>query len=105
MLAIRELRKAKGMTLDELADMAGTSKGYLSQIETGKRTPSIPMLRAVAEALGHDPAEFMMQVLPVALAEKLAALDEDGRRDAERYIDFLIERSQHQPDQGTKSGQ
>lgn len=48
---IREHRTARKLTLEQLADMVGTTKGHLSSIETGKREPSIPMLRAIAQAL------------------------------------------------------
>lgn len=36
-LRIRELRKARGWTVQELADRVGLSKSYVSDLETGKR--------------------------------------------------------------------
>jgi SOS-response transcriptional repressor LexA len=45
-------RRACGLTLDELARRVGRSKGYLSEIENGrKRTPSDAVLMQVEEAL------------------------------------------------------
>ena len=35
---IRELRKLKGLTLNEVATQAGVSVGYLSQIERNQKT-------------------------------------------------------------------
>lgn len=49
---IREHRKARGWTIEHLADVVGTSKGHISGIETGKRDASIAMLRTIATALG-----------------------------------------------------
>ncbi|GKV69824.1 transcriptional regulator [Sporosarcina sp. NCCP-2716] len=51
---IRELRKAKGLTLTELGDLAGCSNPYLSQIETGYRNaPASPeFLTKLSGALG-----------------------------------------------------
>lgn len=37
---IREHRNARKLTLEQLAEMVGTSKGYLSDIETGKAEPT-----------------------------------------------------------------
>lgn len=55
---IREHRKARGWTVEHLADRVGTSKGHLSDIETGKREASLPMLRAIAQALGVTEVEM-----------------------------------------------
>lgn len=48
---IRILRKYRGMTQSDLAHMAGLSRPYLTEIETGKKDGSISALRAIAEAL------------------------------------------------------
>ncbi|WP_313349107.1 helix-turn-helix transcriptional regulator [Paracoccus sp. (in: a-proteobacteria)] len=55
---IKEHRKAKSWTLDRLAEEVGTSKGYLSDIERGNRTASVPMLRDIASALGVKEQEL-----------------------------------------------
>jgi len=44
-------RKFRGLTQGQLADAAGISKPYLSQIETGKRKGSTDILSALAKAL------------------------------------------------------
>jgi len=49
---IRIWRNFRGLTQQELADQAGISKPYLSQIETGKRTGTAEVLAAIANALG-----------------------------------------------------
>lgn len=50
---IRETRKAKGMTQEQLAQAAGISQNYLSQLESGTRTStSLDTLKALAAALG-----------------------------------------------------
>ncbi|MGE0254979.1 MAG: helix-turn-helix domain-containing protein [Alphaproteobacteria bacterium] len=50
--SIREARHASGKTLREVADAAGVSISYLSQIERDLLTPAIGALRRIAEALG-----------------------------------------------------
>jgi DNA-binding XRE family transcriptional regulator len=47
----REYRK---MTLRALAEAAGISPGYLSQIENGERRGTVTMLRRIAEPLGVE---------------------------------------------------
>ena len=49
---IKVWRKYRGMTQRELAEMAGITKAYLSQIETGKRTGTPDVLSKLAKALG-----------------------------------------------------
>ncbi|WP_420569533.1 helix-turn-helix domain-containing protein [Thalassovita sp.] len=48
---IRSLRKARGMTLAQLAADVGRSVGWLSQIERGQTTPSVRDLGLIAEQL------------------------------------------------------
>jgi mRNA-degrading endonuclease RelE of RelBE toxin-antitoxin system/DNA-binding XRE family transcriptional regulator len=49
---VRVLRQHRKLTLQQLADTAKLSKGYLSQIESGKRVGTVKMQRAIARALG-----------------------------------------------------
>lgn len=48
---IRELRKAKGLTQEELAQKIGIKRGTLAQYETGKRSPKRETLERFAKAL------------------------------------------------------
>jgi transcriptional regulator with XRE-family HTH domain len=48
-LKLKEIRKTRGLTLDQLADLSGLSKAFLSQLETGKRMPSADTLGILAE--------------------------------------------------------
>ena len=48
---IRVWREFRGLTQRELAEAAGISKPYLSQIETGKRSGTTEVLSAIANAL------------------------------------------------------
>ncbi len=49
---IKVWRKYRGMTQRELSEMAGITKAYLSQIETGKRAGTPDVLSKLAKALG-----------------------------------------------------
>jgi transcriptional regulator with XRE-family HTH domain len=48
---IRRQRELQALTLRQLADMAGISNPYLSQIERGLREPSEKVVEALAENL------------------------------------------------------
>ncbi len=49
---IREVRKAGGLTLREIAKKVGLTPGAISQIECGRSNPSVGTLKAIADALG-----------------------------------------------------
>lgn len=49
---MRELRKARGLTLKQLGEQTGLSIGYLSQLERQEADPSIRALNIVGKALG-----------------------------------------------------
>jgi DNA-binding XRE family transcriptional regulator len=48
---IKAWREHRGMTQQQLAEAVGISAPYLSQIETGKRSGAIEVLKAIAKAL------------------------------------------------------
>jgi transcriptional regulator with XRE-family HTH domain len=49
--ALRMVRLARRLTQKELGEVAGVGQGYVSQIENGKRTPSLEVLEVVANRL------------------------------------------------------
>jgi transcriptional regulator with XRE-family HTH domain len=49
---IREMREARKLTQDQFAEKAGISKGFLSDLENGKRNVSSEYLLKIANALG-----------------------------------------------------
>ncbi len=50
-LNLRQLRLAKGLTLDRLASMSELTRGYISLVERGLKIPSIAALLRLATAL------------------------------------------------------
>jgi len=46
---IRTLRKKHDWTQVELAEMLGIDRSYLSEIETGKKDPSLRVLKTIAD--------------------------------------------------------
>lgn len=58
-MRIRSLRKARGWSLDNLAERAGISPSQLSRIETGHRRISLDQLTAISAALGKSLDELV----------------------------------------------
>lgn len=50
-LRIRILRKERGLTGEQLAEMVDVTKGYISELENGKKLPGADLLMRLAEAL------------------------------------------------------
>lgn len=51
---IRTLRKARKLTLQALAERTGLTKGYLSKVERGLKSPPFSTLNQISSALGVD---------------------------------------------------
>jgi transcriptional regulator with XRE-family HTH domain len=49
MFMLRDLRKAKGLTMKELGDLIGVAESTISQYETGKREPDFETLLKFGE--------------------------------------------------------
>ena len=62
--AIRERRKALGLTLAQMAQRTGVSLGYLPQIELGKNSASIETLYRISLGLGMRMSELFQTVQP-----------------------------------------
>lgn len=55
---IRNIRKNRELTVSALADQAGVSESYISQLESGRIDPSVSLLRKLAVALEVPIAAF-----------------------------------------------
>lgn len=60
--SLRDRRKALGETLDDVANRAGVSPQYLSEIERGLKEPSSEIVAAVTEALGASLLDLTLDV-------------------------------------------
>jgi transcriptional regulator with XRE-family HTH domain len=57
---IRAARQAAGLSQQALADAAGISRSFLSEIETGDKIPGTDVFQALANALRRD----LKKILP-----------------------------------------
>lgn len=56
---VERLRRAKGMTQEQLAERSGFSQQYISGLENGRRNPTVVTLYEIATALDATPVEFL----------------------------------------------
>jgi DNA-binding XRE family transcriptional regulator len=57
---IRVWREYRGLTQQQVADQAGISKSYLSQLESGQRNGTTEVLAAIAKALNVSLDDLVM---------------------------------------------
>ena len=63
---LRDRRQQLGLTLKQVADGAGLSVGFISQIERGLNAPSLSSLAAISGVLRTHVTEFLAQPRPDA---------------------------------------
>ena len=56
---VRELRQAKGISQEDLAEKAGLDRTYISSIERGKRNISLLNIERLAKALSVKPHQLL----------------------------------------------
>ena len=94
---IRELRKACGLTQEQLAERIGVEQKHVSRIELGTNYPTIKRLEKIAEAL-NLPMQSFFDFLHLddddkqaaSIEEMLRELDTSSRKIACRMIKAII---------------
>jgi transcriptional regulator with XRE-family HTH domain len=61
---LRELRVAKGLTQEGLAEAIGKTVEHISLVERGKRSPSFEILIDLAQALDVSPSVLLSGITP-----------------------------------------
>ena len=58
---LRLLRKQKGLSQEKLSFEAGLHRTYISDIERGKKNPTVKSLAKIAKALDVPPARLLAE--------------------------------------------
>ncbi len=58
---IRDLRLRRGLTVQQLAELTGLSKGFISQVENSRTSPSLATLQDLARALETSVAYLVVE--------------------------------------------
>jgi transcriptional regulator with XRE-family HTH domain len=59
---LKLFRNEKGMSKSALADFADIERGYVRDIETGNRKPTVNTVFCICDALQIDPVDFFSAV-------------------------------------------
>lgn len=59
---LRKVRIEKKLSQEELADLAGLHRTYISQIERGLKSPSLRSLEQITNALGISLSELLKKL-------------------------------------------
>ena len=85
---IKDLRVAKGLTQEELADRSELSKGFISQLERDITSPSISTLEDILQCLGTTISAFFEEE---AKLRKVVFKDEEYFEKKDDELNNLIE--------------
>ena len=72
---IRELRKSRGLTLQELAELVNSSNQQISQLETGRRRLNVDWLERLSKALECHPMELLYDNVMAKTEQEEAMLE------------------------------
>ncbi|MGX1693732.1 helix-turn-helix domain-containing protein [Brevundimonas naejangsanensis] len=56
---MKRIRVERGLTQEELAERSGFSQQYISDMERGRRNPTIVSLWELAQAIGATPVDLI----------------------------------------------
>lgn len=96
-LNLRALRKERDWTIDDLAEVSGLSRGYISQLETGKRQPGPETISLLCEVFSVTAStliedEYATDAPMIAVAGKVGAgaevelVDAYAKGDGHRHV-------------------
>ena len=95
---IKQARKAKGLTQEQLAEIIGLSASHISVIERGIKMPRLETLVEILNILKIDANFILADVLSVSneivsslLSSKLSALPGNKQKKILRVLDTLIQ--------------
>lgn len=79
---IKSIRKGKNLTLQDIADRAGVTKGLISQIENSRTIPSLLVLIQIIQALEVDLDSFFAELSKYSQESKIIV---QRKADYERF--------------------
>ena len=93
---IRDLRLRRGLTVQKLADATHLSKGFISQVENDRTSPSLATLRDLAAALRTSMAYLVVEddpIVHVVRAAERPQLSHDGDGSRTEVLSALPKRN------------
>src|ERR671913_744786 len=72
---VRELRRRRGLTLEELAERSGVSRAMISKLERGEKNPTLVVAAKLADGLGVT----LSQLVEMEEQRAVAVVPKEGR--------------------------
>lgn len=87
---LKEIRRQRGLSQQQLGEIAGFDQGYISKIERGEANPSLDTIKALAAALGAEPHMLFTRGTLRRRADALFdALPDDRQALAVEFLEVL----------------
>jgi transcriptional regulator with XRE-family HTH domain len=67
---LRDARGRKGVSQEQLADLAGVDRTVVSRLESGRRLPSLAVFIALAYGVDETPPQFLERALKLVAKAK-----------------------------------
>lgn len=61
-LNVKRIRSGKGLTQEQFAELSGFTQQYISDLERGRRNPTVVSVYELAQALGVSHLDLMQPV-------------------------------------------
>ena len=94
---IKELRKNKGFTQEQLAELIDMEQNSISVIESGRNFPTLATLEKIGKVLGFELADFFnyeyfedTETIKQYAINQLETMDEKQLRSIFKYIKNII---------------
>ena len=95
---LNELRRARGLSQEGLAELLGCSKMQISRLENGKNDLTLTWMKRIAHVLGVEPADLLTEEdNPMRLRsdekhliERYRSADPGRQRDIQQLTETLI---------------
>lgn len=100
-MKLRALRKAKGLTTQQLANKVAVSQSYISRFENNRAVPDIIMLESILTALDTDLATFFanddtdFSVELLQLIDTVKKLSPEARIKLNEFIQIILTEKQN----------
>lgn len=95
---IRRIRKKRGLTQEELAELCDTSVSYIGLLEIGKNIPKLSTIEKIANALDVDYIEIFTPIENSSTetrkrdnAKLKQKILDDIKKDLDKYLDGTSE--------------
>lgn len=88
---VKQLRKSKDLTLEQLSAETGINRHMIGRLEKSEYMPSIPQLEKLAEVLGFNVPDLYVENEPmIYTAYRSSSMSAEERAGIERMFDMMM---------------